>query len=122
MTAALLLADRPSQSVQFRSDLRVLLIPRLIECSAYLRVSGPFDRAGAKDGRLAARRLDLLLEPLEILVRLFVEGEDVDRILDRHGAEPLQLAPDADAQVGRLRRQLVDQEDPFLVGSFALHT
>src|SRR5215813_11798740 len=104
MTAALLLADRPGQSIQFRRDLRVLLVARLLECGADLRVGGPFDRAGAKDGRLAARRLDLLLEPLEIFVSLLVEGENVNRILDRHGAEPLQLAPDANAQIGRLRR------------------
>src|SRR5262247_1069396 len=114
MTAALLLADRPGKSIQLRSDLRVLLVTRLLECGADLRVGGPFDRAGPKDGRLATRRLDLLLEPLEIFVRFLVEGEDVDRILDRHGAEPLKLAPYADAQIGRLRRQLVDQEDPFL--------
>src|SRR5262245_4286818 len=114
MTSSLLLADRPGQSVQFRRDLRVLLVARQLECGANLLVGGPFDRASAKDGRLATRRLDLLLEPLEIFVRFLVEGEDVDRILDRHGAEPLKLAPYADAQIGRLRRQLVDQEDPFL--------
>src|SRR5262245_29460186 len=74
MAAALLLADRSGQSVQLRRNLRVLLVTRLLECGADLRVGGPFDRAGPKDGRLATRRLDLLLEPLEIFVRLLVEG------------------------------------------------
>ena len=46
MAAALLLADRPGQPVQFRRDLRVLLVARLTECGADLRVGGAFDRAG----------------------------------------------------------------------------
>jgi hypothetical protein len=54
MTAAPLLTDRAGQSVQFRRDMRILLVTRLLDCGADLRVGGPFDRARAKDGRLAA--------------------------------------------------------------------
>ena len=41
-----------------------------------------------------------------------VRRQGVDRVLDRHRAQRLQPAPDLDAEVGRLGRQLVDQQQP----------
>src|SRR5262249_55863575 len=74
MTAPPLLSNCARQPLQLRRNLRILLIASLTKCGDNLRVSSPFHRARAKDTRLPTRRLNILLEPLEILVRLVVEG------------------------------------------------
>lgn len=114
MAAALLFADRAGQPVQFGGDAGIILITLFAEGADDLPIRCAFNRAGEEDGRLAARGLDLLLEPLEVFMRSLVEGQHVDRVLDRHRPELLQLAPGAHAQVRRLGRQLVNQQNPIL--------
>src|SRR6266700_846529 len=55
---------------------------------------------------------DFLAEPLEILACLRGEGQGVHRILDRDRAESLQAPPDLDAEVVRLRWELMDEQQP----------
>src|SRR4030095_10322949 len=38
--------------------------------------------------------------------------QDIDRLLERDGAKFLQAAPGPDAQIGRRRRQLMDEHQP----------
>ena len=70
------------------------------------------DAVGGEDAGVAAGALDLRLQPLEVLARRRRVGQHVDRLLDRHRAELLQPAPRAHPQVGRRRRQLVDEQQP----------
>src|SRR5215213_947440 len=89
VAAALLLADGPGQFIKFGRQSFVLRVARFAEGVDNLFVRRAFDRAGAEDGRLSARRLYLPLEPLEVLVRLLVEGQHVDGVFDRDGAQLL---------------------------------
>src|ERR1044072_6425888 len=106
---AVLFANATSESVEFRGDGGKLVVARGAKGVDDLLIGCTFNRAGAEDGRFAAGGFDLLLEPLEVLVRFLVSGKDVDRVLDGDRAQLLQLPPDAHAEVRRPRRELMNQ-------------
>jgi len=62
-----------------------------------LFIGRAFHRAGAKDPRITTFPVDLLFEPLKILMRLLGERQHINRVFNRHRTELLQLAPDAHA-------------------------
>jgi hypothetical protein len=103
---------------------RVIGISRSIEERADLLVGEPIDQAGFADECFAASFADLAQQPLEVLLGVLVHRQRVDGILDRDRPDPLQPAPDLDAQIGRLGRKLMDQQQPAVgeqSGGFDLH-
>src|SRR6516164_4398846 len=85
---------------------------RASEQRAHLLVGKAVDQAGFAEKRFSASLLDLAQQPLEVFLRLLVHRQRVHGVLDRDGAEVLQPAPDLDAQIGRLCRQLMDEQKP----------
>jgi hypothetical protein len=99
-------------------------LSRSIEERADLLVGEPVNQAGFANECFATSFADLAQQPLEILLRLLVHWQRVDGILDRDRPDPLQPAPDLDAQIGRVGRQLMDQQQPAESkdsGGFDLH-
>ena len=77
------------------------------------RIVGPgVDVVGGKHAGVAAGAFDFRLQPLEVLARVRRVGQHVDGLLERQAPELLQPPPRADAQVGRVRRELVDEQQP----------
>ncbi len=87
-------------------------MPRSLEERFNLHVLQPIDEVRLAYGRLAALSRDLPCNPLEVLARLLRLWQNVDRVLDRDRAEPLQTPPDLGAKVRRLRGDLVNEEQP----------
>src|SRR6266404_823850 len=98
MLSPSLLTDRARQSVEFCRNDGKFLIARFAKSRYDLFVSRGFYRGGLKDSCFATRRFDLLLKPLKIFVSFFVGRKNIDRVLDGHRAQLLQLAPDPHAQ------------------------
>src|SRR5262245_27644187 len=93
-------------------NLSVVRISRSVEGSLHLLVAQAFDETRLAERRFAALLDDLPKHPLEVLTGLIGIWQRVDRVLDGHSAERLQAPPDLDAQVSRLRRNLMHQEKP----------
>ena len=106
------LAQRIGQRPGVLDEHIIVCFPRRVEQGANLLIGQAIDQAGLADHGLAAAFTDLFQHPLKILLRLLIRGQRIDRVFDRHGAERLQAAPDLDAQIGGLRRDLVDQQQP----------
>ena len=100
------------ESPGFTGDGVVVGVARRVEHGAYLLVGEPVDEARLAQRRFAAARDDLLHQPAEILLGLLAQRQSIHRALHRHGAHGLQPAPDLDAEIRRLRRQLMDQQQP----------
>src|SRR5262249_17476181 len=83
-----------AEGAKLRSDLRVGLVAHPNEETAALLIAEPDDEIGLADHPLAAALLDLTQQPLEILERLLARRQDIDRVLDRDRAQPLQPTPD----------------------------
>src|SRR5215472_1219266 len=92
----------------------IVLVPRRIEERAHFSIRKPVDEPRLADQGFAAFRQDLLQQPVEILLALLAGGERIDRVLDCDRAQGLEPAPDLDAEIGGLGRELVDQEQPAL--------
>ena len=92
----------------------IVLVARRAEHGAHLLVLQAVDEPRLADHRLAAAIGDLVREPGEILLRLLAGRQRVDRVLDRDRTDALQAAPHLDAQIGRLGRDLVDQQQPAI--------
>src|SRR5260221_10630542 len=73
------------------------------------------DQPRLADHGFAATLNDLLQEPFEILLGLRIGGQGVDGVFDRNGTDSLQSAPDLHAKIGRLGRQLMNQQQPSLL-------
>src|SRR5262249_5191446 len=76
------------------------------------------------DESFAAAFLDFAQQPLEVLLGLLVHGQRVHRIFHGDGADALQPTPNLDAQICRLGRKLVDEQEPAMRqhrGRFELH-
>src|SRR5689334_21746031 len=114
MLGARLFANATGQTIELSGDRRKLFVACLAERTDDLLVRCALSRSRAKHSGFTASRLDFLFQPLKILVCLFVGGQDVDGVLDCDSAELLQLAPDANAQIGRPGRQLMDEHYPFM--------
>ena len=89
-------------------------VARLPEQLPNLAIREPVDEPGLADHGLTAPFDDLAPQPGEVLLRLGGRRQDVDRVLHRDRAQGLEPAPDLDAQIGGLRRQLMDQQQPPL--------
>ena len=90
----------------------VVGVARGVEERLHGIVGKAFDEARFADRRVATAGHDLAPDPLEVLERLLVPRQHVDGVLDRNRAEPLQTPADLDPQVARIRRDLVDQDEP----------
>src|SRR5207302_319654 len=93
---------------------RVIGVTRLVEEAPRILVGKAVEQARlAKEGFAAAFR-NLTQQPLEILLRLLVHRQCMHRVFEGNGAEILQSAPDFDAQISRLRRELMDEQKPAM--------
>src|SRR5689334_1146887 len=115
MLCAGLLSDSAGEPVEFGSNGREFLIACPLKGSDDLVIRRAFDRTRSKDSRFTTGRLNLLFQPLKILVRFFIRRKDIDRILDCDRPEFLKFAPDANAQVRWLRGQLMNQQYPLML-------
>jgi hypothetical protein len=104
----------------FLGDRLVIGIACGIEQRPYLLVSEPIDELRLAQCSFAAAADDLLHQPPEILLRMVAPWQGVYRTLDGYGAQGLESAPDLDAEICRLRRQLMDQQEPGW-GRCAMH-
>src|SRR5260370_36831226 len=101
-----------AQFSRFIRDRSVVGISRRPKQRFDLAVGQSLDEARLAQGRLAPAFGDFTKDPLKVLERLIALGQNVNRVLDRDGANALQASPDFDAEVIRFRRNLVDQEKP----------
>ena len=90
----------------------VVGVARLVEERPDLLIRKAVDQACLTDDRFTAAFDDLSQQPLEILLRLLVHRQRMHRVLDRDRAEVLQPPPDLDAEICRLRRKLMDEQEP----------
>ena len=93
-------------------DRRVFRVPLGPEHGLDLLVGGARQHRPAAEGGLAALRPDLANQPLEVLPGVLPARQQVDRVLERHGAHPLQPAADLDPEIVGLGRDLVDEQEP----------
>ena len=96
-------------------ELLVILVARLVEEPAYVFGRDVLDLVDAHQRGLAALALDLLGEPLEVLVPLGGVREQVGRTLERHRPQRAQSPPHPDAQARGLGRD-TDEEQEERVG------
>jgi hypothetical protein len=71
---------------------------------------------GREDTRITSGRPHLGLEPLEILAGISRIGERIDGLLQRNRADLLKPPPRRDPEVRRVRRELVDEQQPATAG------
>jgi hypothetical protein len=77
------------------------------------RLFGPAsEKLGLADIGLASAGHRFLDDPLEILETLRTPGQNINGILQRHGAHAGDPLADLGAQVERLGRKLVDEQIP----------
>src|ERR1700755_1789990 len=114
MLSTRLFANATSQTIELSSERRKLFVACLAERTDDLLVRCALNRSRSKNNGFTASRLDLLFQPLKILVGLFVGGQNVDGVLDCDSAELLQLTPDANAKIRRSGRQLMDEHYPLI--------
>src|SRR5207245_7275134 len=93
-------------------DLGVVGVPGGVEHRHDLLIGKPIDKPCLTDRGLSAAFHDLSRDPLKILLSLLTSGQNVNRVLDGRGAKPLESAPDLDTEIVRLRRDLVDEQEP----------
>src|SRR5205823_1623308 len=67
---------------------------------------------GREHTGVTAGGLHFGFEPLEVFTCASVVRENIDGLLDRNGPELLQSAPRTHPQIGRSRRQMVDEQEP----------
>jgi AcrR family transcriptional regulator len=79
----------------------VVLVARLLEEANDVGLLHVLDTIHAEQGGFAAVALDLLGEPLELLVAVGGIGQQIGRALERHRAEHPQTAPGAHPQARR---------------------
>jgi len=95
-------------------ELLVVLVARLVEEPQHLGRAHVLDLLDTDERGLAAVALDLLREPLKVLIPIRRVGEHVGGSLERHGAERAQPTPHAHAQTRRRRRHSNQQEEKLL--------
>ena len=98
-----------------RGQLAVVVVPRLVEQALDLLRAHVLDLLDADERGVAALALDLLREPLEVLVPLRRVGQKVCGALQRHGAQRPQPPPDAHAQARRRRRHTHQEQEQWLI-------
>jgi hypothetical protein len=59
----------------------------------------------------SGKRQNLAQQPLEVFLGLLVHRQRMHGILHRDRTNPLQTTPDLDAQICRLRRELMDEQE-----------
>src|SRR3954452_4810411 len=106
--------EREGKRPRLFGEFFVVRVARAPEQFFDLLVRETSDELGLADQPLPALVLNFLQEPLEILLGLLARRQRVDRVLDRHGADALQAAPDLHPGVGRLGGQLIAQQQPGL--------
>src|SRR5258705_10001023 len=94
-----------------RRKLPVLRVAGLMEQANDVGAAHVLDLVDTEQDRLAAFALDLLAKPLELLVIVRRVREQVDRSLQRDGAQRPEPAPHAHAQTGRVRRQTYYEQE-----------
>jgi len=97
-------------------DVFVVRVPRVMEQPEHFRRRHVLDLLNANQRRLPTVPLDLLGEPLKILVPLRRVGQEIRRALQRHRAERAQTAPDPHAQARRPRRHPDQEKKEMLLG------
>ncbi len=95
--------------------LPVLAVTGLVEELQHVTRADILDLLHPDEGGLAAVPLDLLREPLEVLVPLRGVREQVRRPLERHRSHRPQAPPDAHAQTRRGWRHAHEEQEELLL-------
>ena len=116
MTTKLLIQVQLRQALlelpRFSCNARVVRVSRRSEQRLDLRVIEPIDEHCLEQRRFAPRGHELTQHPLEVLPRTARPGQDIDGVLQRHGANASEAAPHLDPEVTGLWRELMDQHQP----------
>src|SRR6478672_9536266 len=104
MFSAGLFTNPSGQTIQLSGYAVVFCVTRITESFDDLSVSCAFYRSCAKYRCLTTCGLNLQLQPLKVLIGLFISGKHVNGVLNGYGSKLLQFAPDANSQVRRPRR------------------
>ena len=92
-------------------EVPVVLVARLVEEPQDVGRTQVLDLVDAHERRLASVSLDLLREPLEVLVAVRCVGEQVGGALEGDGPERAEPSPHPNAQARRRRRQSDQQQE-----------
>ena len=84
-----------------------------METPLQLAVGETIDELRAAEVGLAAPIADLAERPLHVLERGVGGGEEIDGVLEGHGADALEPAGDLHPEVVRLGRKLMDEQEPI---------
>src|SRR5262249_24711547 len=94
-------------------DGTVVLVSRGIETGADIVVGEPLaQQRGLRDEGVTTAFFDLSDDPLKVLEALSGRRQRVHAVLDCHRSNALQPSADLDAQVVRLRRNLMNEQEP----------
>jgi hypothetical protein len=102
------LRERPD----LRPELAVVGLARVGEEPMDLVVGEAVDQPRLAERCVPTLASDLPEDPFEVLAGVVGIGKDVDRVLDRDGPHRLEAPPDLHPEIRRLRRELMDQQQP----------
>ena len=95
---------------------QVVRLPDVRESLLDVGVADAVDEPRFAEHGLAAAPHDLLCDPLKVFARLLASRQHVDGVLERDGADALEPPPDLHAEIPRLRRDPMDQDEPARLG------
>jgi len=101
------------QAVRGLRQLVIVSVASCIEKAAQIGIALTLDHPRIDQDRLAATRYDLSEQLAECGFIFFVPGQHMHCVLERHCSNHLQAAPNLHAQVGWLRRKLMEQGQPM---------
>ena len=109
-------SPRARRTLQRLFDVPAQFLVQVLPCPPELldeRIVGPgIDVVGREHARIASGGLHLGLQPLEILARVGRIGKRIHRLFQWNRADLLEAAPGRDSEVGGVRRELVDEQQP----------
>src|SRR5205807_6918213 len=111
-----LAGERTGDLPRLLGDRLVISVARGAEHLLHLLVVQPLDEPRLDQRRIASALDDLAQDPVQVLLRLLARGQGIDRVLDSNSTELLQPPPDLDAEVARLGRNLMNEQEPPRIG------
>ena len=114
--ACALRSPRARRTLQRLFDVSAQFLVQVLPCSPELldeRIVGPcINVVGREHTRITSGGLHLGLQPLEVLTRIGRIGKRIHGLFQCNRADLLETAPGRDPEVGGVRRELVDEQQP----------
>src|SRR5437773_1083496 len=100
-----------------RKQPRVIRRPRFVELANDVFTVKPLNLSDVNNRRFATAIADLLCQPLQALVVLWLVGKQIGRRFQRKRSTLFQLPPEVDSRSAFLCGQSVKQKNPFVRGN-----